>query len=181
MLYQLNITLTEEDYFAYNYFLSIESSRAKKQLRKTRLKYIGIMTFTIILCFLIAGTSYFSILYSLLIGLYTAIYMLLFKKILKRRMKVQMKNMKKLGKLPFDTLSKIEFYDDLLVEITASTRTEESYNVIERICVVKDKFILLCKNNFSAYILPIAQAKEQLDFNAFFNFLSQKCPNVEYY
>jgi len=68
-----------------------------------------------------------------------------------------------------------------MVEITALQRTEQSYSILERICVVKNRYILLYKSSVSAYILPVLQTKEQLDQEDFIEFLSKKCTNVEYY
>ena len=96
-------------------------------------------------------------------------------------MKVQIKRLKKIGKLPFDPESTLEFHEDKMVEITALQRTEQSYSIFERICVVKNRYILLYISSVSAYILPILQIKEQLNQDDFIEFLSRKCTNVEYY
>ncbi len=86
-----------------------------------------------------------------------------------------------MGKLPFDPVSTLEFYEDKMVEITASSRTEQGYNIFERVCVVKDRYILLYKSSVGAYILPVAQIKAQLNQENLVDFLSKKCTNVEYY
>ena len=86
-----------------------------------------------------------------------------------------------MGKLPFDPVSTLEFYEDKMVEITALQRTEQSYSIFERICVVKDRYIFLYKSSVSAYILPVLQIKEQLNQEDFIEFLSKKCTNIEYY
>lgn len=57
----------------------------------------------------------------------------------------------------------------------------QNYSILERICVVKDRYILLYKSSVSAYILPVLQTKEQLDQEDFMEFLSKKCTNIEYY
>ena len=68
-----------------------------------------------------------------------------------------------------------------MVEITASSRTEQGYAIFERVCIVKERYILLYKSSVSAYILPMAQVKIQLNYEDFVEFLSQKCANIEYY
>lgn len=83
------------------------------------------------------------------------------------------------GKLPYDSVSRLEFYTDKIVEITDSSRIEKSYASVEQICVVKDHYIYVYTSAVSAYILPIPQLKEQADQEEFLNYLSQKCPSAE--
>ena len=181
MKYQLSITLSENEYLTFNIFHSFESAPGKKTVRKTRIIYIAVMVILIALVFLLLGRSVFSVVYALLLGLITIVYMLLFKKILTHNMKSQIKKLKKLGKLPYDPVSSFEFFDDKLVESTASKRIEHSYSDIERICVVKDRFILLYYSSIGAYTLPISQVTQQLNPESFLSFLAEKCSQVEYY
>ena len=113
--------------------------------------------------------------------MFTVPYVMLYKKILKRNLKRHINNLKKNGKLPFDPISKIEFFDDKLVEITPSSRTERTYGAIERIYVVKNQFVSLNYSSVGGYLLPIPQIEAQLDKEEFLSFLSQKCGTIEYY
>ena len=182
MLFQLNINLNEDDYFNFNNFHSFESTHGKKLIRKTRIIFILEMVSPVALVVLIRGWTTFSVIFATLILLFTLLYMVVFfKKVLTHNIKVQIKRLKKIGKLPFDPESTLEFHEDKMVEITALQRTEQSYSIFERICVVKNRYILLYKSSVSAYILPILQIKEQLNQDDFIEFLSRKCTNVEYY
>lgn len=143
MLFQLRITLTEEDYLAFNNFHSFESAPGKKLIRKSRIFFIATMVFLMAFVLLVLKWTTLSIIYTAVIGLFTILYMLLFRKILNRNIKAQIKRLKKTGKLPFEPVSTLEFYQDKMVEITASKRTEQGYTIFERICVVKDRYILL--------------------------------------
>ena len=181
MLFQLNINLNEDDYLNFSIFHSFESTHGKKLIRKTRIFFILAMVSPVALVVLIGGWTTFSVIYATLILLFTLLYMVFFKKISTHNMKVQIKRLKKIGKLPFDPESTLEFHEDKMVEITALQRTEQSYSIFERICVVKNRYILLYISSVSAYILPILQIKEQLNQDDFIEFLSRKCTNVEYY
>lgn len=181
MQFQLNITLTEADYLAFNNFHALESTPGKKQIRKTRIFFITFIAILMAFVVLVLGLTAFSAVYVVILGLFTVLYMLLFKNILKQNIKAQIKRLKKTGKLPFDSVSKLEFYDNMLVESTANKRIEQSYDVLERICVVGDQFIYLYNSSVNAYILPIAQLRAQLNQEDFLNYLSQKCNCVEYY
>ena len=181
MLFQLNINLSEDDYLAFNNFHSFESAQGKKLIRKSRTFFILTMVLLASLVILLMGWTRFSMIYAVLLLLFTLLYMLFFKKVLTRNMKTQMKRLKKMGKLPFDPVSTLEFYEDKMVEITTEKRTEQSYSIFERICVVKDRYILLYQSSVGAYILPVLQIKEQLNQEDFIEFLSKKSTNVEYY
>ena len=181
MLFQLNINLSEEDYLDFNKFHSFESAHGKKLINKTRFFFVLAMIILAALFLLLIGFTTFSIIYTALLLLFTLLYMVFFKKILTRNIQTQIKRLKKIGKLPFDPISTLEFYEDKMVEITASSRTEQSYTIFERVCVVKDRYILLYKSSVTAYILPVAQIKAQLNQENLVDFLSKKCTTVEYY
>ena len=181
MLFQLNINLSEDDYLDFNKFHSFESMHGKKLINKTRIIFVLAMIILAALFLLVMGLTTFSITYAALLLLFTLLYMVFFKKILTRNVKTQIKRLKKVGKLPFDPVSTLEFHEDKMVEMTALQRTEQSYSIFERICVVKDRYILLYKSSVGAYILPVVQVKAQLNQEEFVDFLSSKCTNVEYY
>ena len=181
MLFQLNINLSEDDYLDFNKFHSFESMHGKKLINKTRIFFVLAMIILAALFILVKGLTIFTITYAVLLLLFTLLYMVFFKKILTRNVKTQIKRLKKVGTLPFDPVSTLEFHEDKMVEITALQRTEQSYSIFERICVVKDRYVLLYKSSVGAYILPVSQIKEQLNQEDFIAFLAKKCTNVEYY
>ncbi len=181
MLFKLNINLIEDDYLNFNKFHSFESMHGKKLINKTRIFFVLAMIILAALFLLVMGLTAFSITYVALLLLFTLLYMVFFKKILTRNVKTQIKHLKKVGRLPFDPVSTLEFHEDKMVEITPLQRTEQSYSIIERICVVKNRYVVLYKSSVSAYILPVTQIEAQLNQKDFIDFLSQKCTNVEYY
>ena len=162
MLFQLNINLSEDDYLDFNKFHSFESMHGKKLINKTRIFFALAMIILAALFLLVMGLTTFSITYAALLLLFTLLYMVFFKKILTRNVKTQIKRLKKVGTLPFDPVSTLEFHEDKMVEITALQRTEQSYSIFERICVVKDRYVLLYKSSVGAYILPFTQIEAQL-------------------
>lgn len=181
MIFRLDVTLSDDDYFAFNNFHSFESVQGKKLIKKSRIFFILAMLFLATLFVLMIGFTTFSLIYTLLLFLFTTFYMALFKKILARNIKVQIKRLKKTGKLPFEPVSSLEFYEDKIVEITEAKRTEQAYTVLEKICVAKERYVFLYTSSVGAYILPMAQLDKQLDQEAFLDFLMQKCSVVEEY
>ena len=181
MRFQLDIRLTEEDYIAFNYFHSVESPHGKKQVRIFLAFFAVLMLIPIVYVNIAMPGTFFAIAFTVLAIAATVIYILLFKKRALRNVKGQIKRLKKSGKLPYDPVSKIEFYDDKMVEITPLTHMEHSYAKMERICILVDRYVLLYTNSVGGYILPVAQIRAQTDMNAFLQFLFQKCSRVEYY
>lgn len=181
MFFRFNINLTEEDYLAFSQFTSFESVIGKKQLTKSRIVFIALMAFMVVLPMIICGFTLPFLVFAIFVTLITLIYMLLLKKILTLNIKAQIKRMKKTGKLPCDFESVYEFNEESVIETTSSTRTEQSYSALEKICVVKDRYILLYNSSISAYILPLQQIKAQSNADEFLRFISEKCNTVEYY
>lgn len=181
MLFQLNINLSEEDYLAFNIFHSFESMHGKKAIRKSRLFFALAMIILAVLVMLVTGVTTFSVIYAAMLLLFTSLYMVFFKKIFTRNINAQIKRLKKIGKLPYDPISTLEFHEDKMAEISASKRTEHGYNIFERICIVKDRYIFMYHNSVGAYILPVEQLNTQLNQKDFVDFLSAKCTNFEYY
>lgn len=179
MHYQLKLSLTEEDYLAFNQYHSLQSPFGKKMVRKSQIFFVCAMIVLAALIFLVFGRTTFAMAYAGALGLFTIVYLLLFKKIIKRTIKAQIKQIKSASKLPYDPESTLEFYEDTLVELAAGKRLEQSYGVLERICIWGEDYIFLYSSSVNAYILPMAQVKAQVDVAAFMDFLSQKCGAIE--
>ena len=88
--------------------------------------------------------------------------------------------MKVAGPLPFDPESDYEFYEDRFVEITKDSRIEQSYSLLNLVAIDENRFIYLY-GKISCYCISIPLLKMQVDADAFINFITQKCTNVERY
>ena len=181
MQFQLHIKLTEEEYLAFNHFHALESAQGKQIAKKSQSLLLGICAVFMVFILLMEGFSYYSLVYFLILALFAVFYLLSYESLQKRGLAAAIKRMKKNGKLPFDADATFEFYDDKMVEITPFEKAEKSYQLAERICVVRDRFILVYLSSATAFILPIAQVDAQVDTAAFIQFLSEKCPAVEYH
>jgi hypothetical protein len=181
MLFQFYITLKEKDYLDFNLFHSFESRHGKKLVRKTLIIFDAFMVILMALVILLLGRTRFSITYVVVLGLLALIYTLLFKKVMTKNISTQIKRLKKIGKLPFEPTSTLEFYEDKVVEITPTARTEQNYSAFERVCIVADRYILIYRSSVGAYILPMAQIENQANMHAFMTFLAEKCSTVENY
>lgn len=181
MKFSLNITLTEEDYLTFNNFHAIESKQAQKTIKKTRSIFIIAMAALMVLFVVFNGWDTFSATYVILLGIFTVVYSVFFKKLMQHNVKAQVKHLKKTGKLPFDSAATLEFYDDKVVEITPSKRIEQSYDVLEKICLLPGRYIFLYTSSVGAYILPVYQVNAQIGKDEFWDFISEKCKTIETY
>lgn len=178
MLFRMYITQTDADYLNLNFFHAFESNQAKKGIRKFRIRFTCFMLLLMGVAYWLLEWTIFNV---LILALYTILALFLLKPIQKGLFKVQMKQFKKNAKLPFEPVSAFEFYENTFVEIAPTNKNEYDYKAIERVCIVKDRYILLYTNSLNAYQLPISQIKEQVDYDAFIHFLGQKFSTVEYY
>ena len=60
-------------------------------------------------------------------------------------------------------------------------KMEQAYSVLERVCVVQNRFVLLYISSVSAHIIPMGQLFRQVNDKEFLEFLCQKCPKIEHY
>ena len=182
MQFEINMKITEQDYLEFNYFHLIESAQGKKALMKRRVLTAVLIALLSGLVLMLANWGvYGNVAYLAFVGVYTIIDMLLMKKSVKRNIRNSVNHMKKEGKLPFDEESKYEFFEDVYVETSRNSRTELKYEGIERVCVVKERFVLIYSNSATAHVLPFSQLCQQVDADTFLTFLSQKCGEMEYY
>ena len=181
MRYELHLTMTEEDYLAFNYFQNLESPHGKKTIRKFQIALMVLGTVYAAFMLTLEGLFFFMDPAGMSILGMIVILSLLFKKFMAWTVKMQVKQLKKAGKLPYNAEADLEFYEDKMVGISKDSRTELNYSGMERICVVKDRYIYAYTSSLSAIILPIPQICQQVNEAEFLQFLTEKCPNVEHY
>ena len=179
--FQLNTTLTEELHLAFREFDCFEMPHGKKQMRKALISFVTLELVVVITLILIGGWNIITATCTILTGIYTVICAAFYKKITLRKFKKEYQQLKKQGDVPLPIESRVEIYDDRLVDITPTTRIEDCYEGLKQICVVEGKFILLYFNRGGTHIFPVAQLAEQVDQEEFLNFLSEKCTNVTYH
>ena len=180
MHFEFVTKITEQDYLEFCYFHDVESKQGKKQLMKSRLVLLGFYVLLMLMMILLVGWKAYTAWYILIVSAYALIRLLLMKRSMKRNIRRGIKNMKKTGKLPYDEESKLEFFDNMFVEIGSTNRTEYKYQAVERVCVVKDQFVLIYINSAQANVIPIWQLRQQVDMEAFLAFLTVKCGMIEY-
>ena len=180
MRFQLNITVTEDDYIAFNLFHSLDTAEGKRGVLKSRIIFLSLFVAIVVVLMFILRPTWFSTLYCLLLGIWTFYRLFCVRHIISRNIKKHIEKIKKVGKVPFVPNATLEFYEDRLVEITETTRTECQYRAIEKICVVNDQHIFLYNSAASAFIISIPQIRAQVNPTDLLRFLSEKCATIEY-
>lgn len=181
MEFRFDITLTEEAYLDFNKFHVLESDTGKKTVRKGKLIIAAVILAATLLELVANGWNgeFFGFLaIMVLMGISSFCF---FHKLALWMVKFQIKQLKKTGKLPFETQTTYEFREDKLVLTVSDGRMEQNYDGLERLCVVPDRFLLIYRNSSQAFVLPIPQIRQQGDLDGLVRFLSQKCSEVEYY
>jgi hypothetical protein len=181
MRYKFDIHLTEEDYLDFELFHCTGSSYGKKQLRKSNLIFIGICAAATGAVILLRGWGTASFATAILMAIYLTVRTLFSRRLVKRNIQKYIRRTKQTGSLPIDFDSSFEFFEDHMVETTPSKRIEQAYSSLERICVIKDRYILLYTSSSSCHILSIPQIRDRSDLPGLIDFLSQKCHVVEFY
>lgn len=181
MEFRFDITLTEEAYLDFNKFHTLESATGKKSVRRGKLTVLAVILACTLLELVVIGWNeeffgFFVVM--VLLGISSFCF---FNKLGLLILKFQIKQIKKTGKLPFDVQTTYEFYEDKLVLKVPDGRMEQSYDGLERVCVVPERFLLIYRNSSQAFVLPIPQIRQQGDLDTLVQFLAQKCGAVERY
>lgn len=180
MRYQLDITLSEDDYFRLNYFHAVESPQQSSQLRRNRIVFICTALTLLLMAIFLFDRDSPTFLYGLLFGGFLLIYALFMKKFAVSSIKSRINKLKESGKLPYSQEAQVIFEEDKLIEVTPGARTEETYELIDVIYVLPDRYVYIFTNSMRAYTLPIPQLQAQLNLQEFLDFLSTKCKKIEY-
>ena len=179
MRYELQTHMTEGDFAAFNVFHTTRSVYGKQMTRRLKLLVGGMFALAAAMYFLLKGINEESVLYAVLLAVVGGLFIWRYDKVFGKAMAKTLKRMKKTGKMPYSPDSRIEFYDDRVVEITDERRTELYWPTVERLCLVKGQAWYLYLNNSSAMVLPVEQIKAQTDIGEFYRFLEGKCPVVD--
>ena len=181
MRYAFQIHMTDEDYTAFNLFHSIHSSYFRQSRRRLKGFILVLYALTIVFNFWREGVSAASVSYGLLLALIGGVLVWKFDRLYAVIIRSTVKGMKKSGKMPFSPDSRVELYDDKIVEITPEQRTERTWDSMERLCLVGGRYWYLYINNSAAFIFPVEQLREQTDIGELYRFVESKCPVVERY
>ena len=179
MEYQFNITISDNDYIAFNLFHTKYSPQGKNALRRIRNLSFGLILIIIALKVSADGLTLETGIYAVLLSLFVLLFFFAYKMLMGKLTALLVKSMQNTGKPPYDKEITFQFREDVFIDTVPSKRTEAGYELIEHIYSFKDRYLFIYVTSMSAHILPISQLKEQLDLEAFTAFLSAKSVKIE--
>ena len=181
MLFELKISLTDEDYFEFNKFHMLKSHYGRSQMLKFRLMIAAIFVLAILVFGMGDGLSSYTLVYAVPCLIALGLFQLFFNKFMEFSLRSHIKSLKKKGKMAYSPESTIQFGESTVTEITPTARAEQAYSAIERISIVGEGAIYVHINTLGAYILPASAFPTAESRAAFIEFIKTKCQNVDFY
>ena len=182
MKYQFQVSLTEDDYLAFNLFHALKSPYGAKNTMRIRILTDLILVLFVAILFIFDGVNVGTVMAAVAMLIYIIVVHLCYKRILTSTIKRTIKAQKKKGKVAFSPLATMEFFEDHFVESTEENRTEQKYTVVERISVVENRYVYLHTNNIMAYIIPMASFASQEEYDSFLTFAKENISeNIDVY
>ena len=180
-MFKFNVNLTDNDYLEYNKFWNFRSHYGKHQLITMRIVLAVVIGIFMIAVLIMNGFSTDGFIGIIPLAILLALMEIFLKRYVTYTLKAQLNSLKKKGKVAYSPVSTLEFYDDYLVEITESNKTEQKYSSIERVSVVRGRAVYLHVNSLMAYILPISAFDNKEQFDSFIEFFNSKIKSMDYY
>jgi hypothetical protein len=172
MKFQFQISLNEDDYFQFNKFHLFQSPYgSKRSYRGVTLAGVIFLVIAFLLT-LLKGFTTRAVVEAIPILLFSLL-LFFYKPYLLFVLKAHIDRQKKKGKVAFSPKASMEFYEDHLVETTEENRTEQKYVSVERISVVKERYVYLHTNNIMAYIIPMAAFASKEEYDSFLAFAKE--------
>lgn len=115
---------------------------------------------------------YYYIIFNILAYLYVFSRIYIWK-IYKKIVKITVENAKKNGTLPYDTINKVNFNENEIIEELPNKKNIFKYEVIEKIIISNDYYYIFL-NSIEAIIIPNTAVKTKKEKEKFYDFLCRK-------
>ncbi|MBQ6164115.1 MAG: hypothetical protein IJK23_06545 [Clostridia bacterium] len=173
-MFHFNVSLTERDYYEFNKFIALHSVFGKKQMLQLRV-LITLLSLMIAASGLLRAGGPIDAARILSAVLIAVIICVILQAILKPLtlllLKMRLKQMKKSGKLSYHASAELTFGEESVCETTPSSRSEEYYQAIERICYLPGRIVYLFTDQTRAYLLPVTSFASQAELESFLTFI----------
>lgn len=180
MRFSFNVRLTDEDYLLFNEFALKNSGMSKKADIIIKILVSLIFILSALNLVLTNGMNTVSAVGVIFLVVMWLIFMLcskranaVFTKFFTRML------IKGKDKKPYTPDSVLEFYDDCFREIASDNKSEINYTAVDRIAVVKNRYIFLFLDQIRGYVVPFSCFKSEAQEKEFIDFLSTVCSKTE--
>lgn len=176
-MFVFNYNLNEQDYIRFNEYVHYNDKSVKETYNIFKFKlpvaFCILFTFYFVLygnlkVFTIITISYliFWLIFMFFIGF-------TFEKYIKKIVKITVENTKKNGTLPYNTINKVHFNENEIIEELPNKKNILKYEVIEKIIISNDYYYIFL-NSIEAIIIPNTAVKTKKEKEKFYDFLCQK-------
>lgn len=176
-MFIFNYNLNEQDYIRFNYYVYYNDKSAKETYNIFKFKLpVAIWILFTIYFVLYGNLKMFAIItISYLIFWLISMFFLgfTFEKYIKKVVKITVENAKKNGTLPYDTINKVNFNLNEIIEELPNKKNILKYEVIEKIIISNDYYYIFL-NSIEAIIIPNTAVKTKKEKEKFYDFLCQK-------
>ena len=176
-MFIFNYNLNEQDYIRFNEYVHYNDKSVKETYNIFKFKLP--VTFCILFTFyfvLYGNLKMFTII-TISYLIFWLIFMFFlgftFKKYIKKIVKITVENAKKNGTLPYDTINKVNFNENEIIEELPNKKNIFKYEVIEKIIIYSDYYYIFL-NSIEAIIIPNKAVKTKKEKEKFYDFLCQK-------
>ena len=181
MKFRFDISISEQDYLDYNYFWLLKSHYGKKQLMSTRIMIGAVFVLAAVSIVFMSGFNSVSATSSGFLLVCLVIFEAALPKFTASQTKATIRRLKKKGKMAYSPESVMEFYEDYFTEECGYAKTEQKYQVIERVSIVENKMIYIHVNNLNAYIVPFSCFESPRQRDEFIAFIKTKTSVTDMY
>lgn len=176
-MFIFNYNLNEQDYIRFNYCVYYNDKSAKETYNIFKFKLPVAIWILFTIYFVLYGNLKMFAIITISYLIFWLIFMFFlgftFEKYIKKIVKITVENAKKNGTLPYDTINKVNFNENEIIEELPNKKNILKYEVIEKIIISNDYYYIFL-NSIEAIIIPNKAVKTKKEKEKFYDFLCQK-------
>lgn len=176
-MFIFNYNLNEQDYIRFNYYVYYNDKSAKETYNIFKFKLPVAIWILFTIYFVLYGNLKMFAIITISYLIFWLIFMFFlgftFEKYIKKIVKITVENAKKNGTLPYDTINKVNFNENEIIEELPNKKNILKYEVIEKIIISNDYYYIFL-NSIEAIIIPNKAVKTKKEKEKFYDFLCQK-------
>ena len=176
-MFIFNYNLNEQDYIRFNYYVYYNDKSAKETYNIFKFKLPVAIWILFTIYFVLYGNLKMFAIITISYLIFWLIFMFFlgftFEKYIKKIVKITVENYKKNGTLPYDTINKVNFNENEIIEELPNKKNILKYKVIVKIIISNDYYYIFL-NSIEAIIIPNKAVKTKKEKEKFYDFLCQK-------
>lgn len=176
-MFIFNYNLNEQDYIRFNYYVYYNDKSTKETYNIFKFKLPVAIWILFTIYFVLSGNLKMFAIITISYLIFWLIFMFFlgftFEKYIKKIVKITVENAKKNGTLPYDTINKVNFNENEIIEELPNKKNILKYEVIEKIIISNDYYYIFL-NSIEAIIIPNTAVKTKKEKEKFYDFLCQK-------